>query len=193
MTVQKMFTDTRQEGSTHPARLLPIQASQVIGDHPTYLGDPHAPFTLVEFADYQCPPCQRVSVLLLDVMRHNAGKVRLTFRNFPLTNIHTEAMRGAVASEIARQKGCFWQVHDALYAHQDSLSQRTIDLVLSEQKIDARRLAPTTISNAQKTVEADLSFADSVGLESTPSFLICCPDGRVWKLNSIYQINDFLH
>ncbi len=42
-----------------PSELLSyVKQKQVVGEHPAWLGDPTAPFTLVEFADYQYLPCK---------------------------------------------------------------------------------------------------------------------------------------
>ena len=44
-----------------PLRRVYIDAEALIGSRTQILGRQNTPFTLVEFADYQCPPCARAN------------------------------------------------------------------------------------------------------------------------------------
>ena len=44
--------------------------------------------------------------------------VQVTYRHFPLTQIHDNATKAAEASEVAGDQGKFWEYHDALYENQ---------------------------------------------------------------------------
>ncbi len=104
-----------------PPLELHVSAASVIGPHPDFRGDQNAPYTLVEFADYQCPPCKAADAQVGSVLNRYKGKVRLTFRNYPLP-FHEYALPAALAAETARRQGKFWPMHDALYASQNELS-----------------------------------------------------------------------
>jgi len=78
-------------------------------------GDPHAPVTLVEYGDYQCPACGAAFPIVKAVQTHFGKELRFVFRNFPLTQIHPEAESAAETAEFAGTHGHFWDVHDALY------------------------------------------------------------------------------
>ena len=84
-------------------------------------GDPHAPVTLVEYGDYQCPACGAAFPIVKAVQKHFGKALRFVFRNFPLTQIHPEAESAAETAEFAGAHGHFWEVHDALYENQDEL------------------------------------------------------------------------
>ncbi|PIZ82716.1 hypothetical protein COX97_03340 [Candidatus Pacearchaeota archaeon CG_4_10_14_0_2_um_filter_05_32_18] len=90
----------------------PIQPSQVkvnIGDSPV-LGDPDAPVTVVEFSDFQCPFCGRFysdALASIKTQYIDTGKVKLVFKDFPLTSIHPMAQPAAEAARCVRKQGCY--------------------------------------------------------------------------------------
>ncbi len=92
-------------------------------------GDPNAPITMMEFADYQCPACQQFATLVkpeVDLAYVETGMVRFVFHDFPLGG-HPHAFLAARASRCALDQGdqFYWPFHDQLFAHQStwSLSQ----------------------------------------------------------------------
>lgn len=93
-------------------------------DH--FLGSEHAPVTLIEYGDFECPSCQvavRTPKLLLERF---PNRLRFIFRHFPLEEAHPHALMAAEAAEAAAAQGKFWPMHDLLFAHQSHL--RTEDL-----------------------------------------------------------------
>jgi protein-disulfide isomerase len=55
----------------------------------------------------------------LDQTYIQTGKVRFVFRDFPLP-IHKSAVRAAHAAHCAAEQGRYWQMHDMLFARQDT-------------------------------------------------------------------------
>lgn len=84
-------------------------------------GDPDAPVTLVEYADYECPYCGAAYSVIKRVQKHFGKRLRFVFRNFPLTQIHPEAENAAEIAEFAGAHGRFWEMHDALFENQEAL------------------------------------------------------------------------
>jgi hypothetical protein len=95
--------------------VLNVSAAKVIGVHPCYRGEADAPYTLVEFGDYQCPPCREANRELSPILEKCRFKLRFVFRNLPLVSIHKYAMEAAVLAAMARDQGKFWAMHDELY------------------------------------------------------------------------------
>ena len=94
---------------------LPVTAD----DH--VQGSPDAPILLVEYGDYQCPHCARAHPILKRLQRMFGEQLAVVFRNFPLTEIHPDALHAAQAAEsVGSQLGDdgFWRMHDAIYEHQ---------------------------------------------------------------------------
>lgn len=89
------------------------------------LGDKNAKVTIVEFSDLQCPFCKSFVDETFPELKEkyiDTGKVKLTFRHYPLNSIHPNAQKAGEASECANEQGKFWEYHDKLFATQDTWS-----------------------------------------------------------------------
>ena len=93
-----------------------------IGDSPS-MGPENATVTLIEFADFECPSCRQLDLILRDFMSRHP-EARLIFKNFPLTQIHPWAMTAAIAAQCAyhQSTSAFWKIHDAIYDAQDLIT-----------------------------------------------------------------------
>jgi len=136
-------------------------------------GPESAPVTIVEFSDFQCPYCFRANASLKQVEEKYPGKVRLVFRNFPLTQIHPNAAKAAEAASCANDQGKFWQMHDKMFANQSKLSVPELKQHASEVGLDAAAFEQCLDSGKhtadwKKTVEEGQKY----GLSGTPSFFI---------------------
>src|SRR5438132_9817590 len=80
-------------------------------------GNPDAPVTLEEFADFQCPPCSNFAGFGEELLKQYDSRLRIVFRNFPLSG-HEHAREAALAAEAAGLQGRFWDMHDVLYREQ---------------------------------------------------------------------------
>src|SRR5213595_3510562 len=80
-------------------------------------GNPDAPVTLEEFADFQCPPCGSFASFGEELLKQYDSRLRIVFRNFPLAP-HEHAREAAQAAEAAGLQGHFWEMHDVLYREQ---------------------------------------------------------------------------
>ena len=88
---------------------------QVDHDSKQVRGNPEAPVTIVEFSDYHCPFCKRVQPTLTQLLDRYPGKVKLAFRDFPLSQLHPQARHAAEAARCAQDQGKFWEYHDVLF------------------------------------------------------------------------------
>ena len=136
-------------------------------------GDPHAPVTLVEYGDYQCPACGAAFPIVKAVQTHFGKELRFVFRNFPLTQIHPEAESAAETAEFAGAHGHFWDVHDALYENQEELG-----LPLYLDLAEALNLPQKALREALETrafrakVRSDFMGGLKSGVNGTPTFFI---------------------
>ena len=82
------------------------------------LGDPKAPVTIVEFADFQCPFCGKFNAEAGKQIRDNyvkTGKVK--FVNVDLAFLGEESVQAAQAAHCAGDQGKYWTYHDYLYSY----------------------------------------------------------------------------
>ena len=94
-----------------------------VDDDPV-LGNPDAKVLIIEFGDYQCPSCRmfwhdvepRLKKDYIDT-----GKAKLVFRDFPIVQIHPEALLASMAVDCAGEQNKYWEMHDAMFANQRAL------------------------------------------------------------------------
>src|SRR5207248_7151664 len=87
--------------------------------HGISLGRADAPLRLVEFADLQCPYCDRYTVQALPTLVREyvrSGKVQMQFEN--LSFIGPDSVRAGQVAAAASQQGKLWNFVDLLYLNQ---------------------------------------------------------------------------
>ncbi len=135
-------------------------------------GPAAAPVTIVSFADYQCPYCQRAEQVVAELERRYAGKLRLVHRDFPL-DFHPRARFAARASYCAGEQGRFWEYHRGLllqpgdYADAE-LQARARALGLQEGPFNACLAS----ERFDAVVAQGLEDGRKLGINSTPTFFI---------------------
>jgi protein-disulfide isomerase len=90
---------------------------------PHVRGNPNAPVTLEEFADFQCPSCGAYYPELKKIESEFGDKLRVIFRERPLVPPHDHALMAAQAAEAAGLQDRFWEMHDKLYENQTAWSE----------------------------------------------------------------------
>lgn len=90
------------------------------------LGKPDAPVTVIEFADFQCPFCERFYKDAEKGIIENyvkSGKVKFVFRNYAF--LGPESNIAAEGSYCASEQGKFWEYHNFLFDNQGPESSGT--------------------------------------------------------------------
>ena len=133
--------------------------------------------TLVEFGDFQCPPCANLSEPINQLERDYRSRLRIIFRHFPLPN-HQHAREAALASEAASLQNRFWEMHDLLYREQSVWSKAPDVRVLFSAyagmlglNIDRFRKDMES-EQAKARVTSDEQQALALGLANTPTIFI---------------------
>ena len=168
-----LVTELRKAG---PAVNMTLEAPrytvEVAPDDPV-LGSASAPVTIVEFSDFQCPFCQRVMPTLKQVRDAYGDRVRIVWKDFPLTSIHPQAFKAAEAAHCAREQGKFWEYHDRLFANQQALDQDFLKKYASETGLDAAKFnACLDSAKYAERVQAQMGVGTALGVSSTPSVFI---------------------
>lgn len=134
--------------------------------------------TLVGFGDYQCPACAVYEPLVKQVIEDNKTVLKFVFKNFPLTQIHDNALIGAKAAEAAGMQGKFWEMHDMLYEKQRewSLGMNARDILMSYAsalKLDTKKFSEDMNSKAvEDKIFAEMKEAIKLGVPGTPTFFL---------------------
>jgi protein-disulfide isomerase len=136
------------------------------------LGPATAPVTVVEFLDYQCPYCHQVQGTIEEVLKLYRGKVRFVHRDFPLDDIHPQAMKAARAARCAGDQGKFWEYHRSLLLEE---GQQDADLTrrAGTLKLDAARFESCVASDTHDAaIRAALEEGKEAGVNGTPTFFV---------------------
>ena len=136
-------------------------------------GNADAPITIVEFADFQCPFCGKVQPVLKEVLAKYKGKVRLAYRDFPLSQIHEHAETAAEASRCALAQGKYWEMHDAMFADQSKLDENALVRTAAGLGMNQNSFRSCLTSAKYKAdVQRDFEDGAQAGVNATPTFFI---------------------
>jgi protein-disulfide isomerase len=160
-------TDGTQGGDLGP---IPVtQADPVRGDR-------NAPVTIVEFAEFQCPFCQRASATMDQIQReYGPTKVRIVWKHFPLS-FHRHARRAAEIGAALHERGgddWFFRYHDLVFASRGDIDDEAL-LAAASRAGAAQGEVDRVLrrGTASAKVDADLELAQTLGVTGVPAFYI---------------------
>ncbi|MFT5682917.1 MAG: protein-disulfide isomerase/uncharacterized membrane protein [Myxococcota bacterium] len=158
------------------------------GTEPIY-GNPSAPYTVVEFADFECPYCGKVAPELKKLVDGNPD-IRLMFKHYPLSplcnesvqrDMHPHACGAAHASECARHQERFWELSSLMFKNQSYLSPEDLKFLTQQVGMDAAAFE-TCMSDpmTETAVLSDISHATTLDLHGTPALFLLGVTGSDW-------------
>lgn len=151
------------------------------------LGQASAPVTIVEFSDFECPYCYRLFGDAEAGVRTNyvnSGKVKLYFRDFPLS-FHQFAMPAAIAANCADAQGKFWQMHDLLFTNQNNWTTATDVGPIFKGYAASLGLDNATFATCYDnqtpaaSINADEAQGQAYGVQGTPASFIIIPMSKI--------------
>lgn len=141
-------------------------------------GSPTALVTVEEFADFQCPTCSVMHPKVNEIRNAFGDRVRIIFRQYPLTQAHPHAYDAACAAEAAGMQGKFWEMQNLLFTNQRAWSNATDARSMFTEYaktlgLNVEKFTDDMIGLAVKNrVDADLKRGQAIPVNSTPSFFI---------------------
>lgn len=171
-----------QPNQPTPPNPTDIKKKLTLGHLPVK-GNQNAKVTIVEFSDFQCPFCEKFFTDSLPQIRKDyidTGKVKLTYRQFPLIQLHPNAYKAASASECANGQGKFWEYHDLLFQNQAAWSNLDSTGVVAKFKeyagtlgLDTGSFSSCLDSDKYKAdIDKDIAEGQAVGVSGTPTSYI---------------------
>lgn len=172
--VPPSLTVTGPSGAATPAA-----ANVAPGAQPPHIrGSENASVTLEEFGDFECPPCGLLHPVIKGVENDYGPRLRVIFREFPLTPNHPHALAAARAAEAAGLQGMFFEMHDQLYQNQkawkDLFDVRPVyEGYAKSIGLDVERWKRDQSSEAvEQRIFLDGNRAHSLGVKGTPTVYI---------------------
>jgi len=155
------------------------------------LGPDGAPYTLVEFADFECPHCGQVFPELHDLVEQ-AGDIQLRFKHYPISDIcndavefpgHEMACGAAAAADCAGVQGRFWEMSGLMFKNQSYLSPKDLSFIAGQVGLDVAAFDACMASpGAMAGVKMDIAHARKVGVHGTPTMLLGGVKDGEWLL-----------
>jgi protein-disulfide isomerase len=156
-----------------------VPTSAPAGAQPQHVrGSETAPVTLEEFGDFECPSCGLFYPVLKTIEGAYGSRLRVIFREFPLTTPHPHALAAAHAAEAAGLQGRFWEMHDLLYENQEAWAKAfdvrpIFEGYASKLGLDVERFKQDQTSEAvDNRIFLDGLRAHSFGVQGTPTIYI---------------------
>ncbi len=148
--------------------------------------------TLVEYGDLQCPACKSYQPVVSDLLKAFPEQLKLVFKNYPLTQVHPNAMAASVAAEAAAKQGKFFEFVDKAYAKQEEWAGLTDPQSKFEEYAKALGMNVDQFKKDQKdpAIAKLISDQNTEGIQNgvtgTPSFFV---DGK--KIENPASLEEF--
>lgn len=140
-------------------------------DH--FQGNENAAIELVEYGDYQCPHCGRAYPIIKSIQEKMGDDLKFVFRNFPLAQIHPNAVHAAIATEAAALQDKFWEMHDFIFEHQSREDDSALVRYATVLKLNVQQFeADFEKQELAQKVDDDFESGVRSGVNGTPSFFI---------------------
>lgn len=157
----------------HAHFVLTVPVSET--DHA--LGPAHAPVTVVEYGDLECPNCKQAAPAVKLLLARFENQVRFVFRHFPLEGVHPHAELAAEAAECAGGQDKFWEMHDLLFENQEHLKLNHLRSYAERLQLDMARFTAEMNDHVYlQRVREHLQSGNDSGVRSTPTFFV---NGRI--------------
>ena len=150
-------------------------------------GNKDAKVTIVVYDDFQCPFCSRMHSVINDTLKTYGDRVRVIYKDFPLSDIHPWATRAAVDGQClaSQSSGAFWDFADYVHANGAQISgqKRDVDIQFAEldkvagfvgkrHDVDVAKLDACIKEQPKKQLDASIAEAEKLGINATPALFV---------------------
>ncbi|MGL4260072.1 MAG: DsbA family protein [Afipia sp.] len=136
------------------------------------LGNPKGDITIVEFFDYQCPYCKKISPVLDQVIADDKN-VRLVLKDWPILGDPSGYAARLVLA--AKYQNKYEAAHRALIVKVGRLTEALIDDTLAQAGVDVAKAKADLAAN-KASIDALLkrnnAQAEAFGFRGTPVFIV---------------------
>src|SRR5439155_21297219 len=134
------------------------------------LGASHAPVTVVEYGDFECPNCKQAAPAVKLLLERFPGRLRVVWRHFPLEEVHPHALHAALAAEAAAGRGKFSPMHDLLFENRHHLKLPQLRDYAQRVELDIVRYGADMADTVYlQRVREDIEGGRASGVRSTPT------------------------
>lgn len=159
--------------SSSPTGSAPVITSEGWGK-----GNLAAKTVLVEFGDFQCPSCAVARVKVDNALKKFEKDIKVVFKQYPMQQIHRNAMLAAQASESAGKQMKFWEMYELLFARQNEWSNVPDALTFylkyaAELQLDVERFRQDLLDGEiRNKIFRDMLEGQVAQVRSVPTFFL---------------------
>jgi protein-disulfide isomerase len=141
-------------------------------------GADDAVVTLVEFSDYECPYCVRHYKQTMPLIEENfirPGRIRYVFRDFPIDELHPEAIRAHETARCAleQDREKYWRLHASLFSAPGTHTTEQLEARVREAGLDTGAVQACLASGRVTAgIRRSGEQASSLGAIGTPIFFV---------------------
>jgi protein-disulfide isomerase len=137
------------------------------------LGASHAPVTIVEYGDFECPNCKQAAPGVKLLLERHPGRIRFAYRHFPLEEVHPHALLAAEAAECAASQGKFWEMHDLLFDNQAHLKPKQLHGYAERLELDMVRYTTEMDDHVHlQRIREHIESGQRSRVRGTPGFFV---------------------
>lgn len=157
-------------------------AAQLFQGKLTTVGNPKGNVTIVEFFDYQCIHCKKMSPVLANLIKKDSG-LRVIYKEFPIFGKSSEfASKAALA---AGMQGKYQAMHEALFNTEKHLDDKMVLDMAQSIGLDMNKLKQDMDGKeVTEILDANRQLAEKLHLMGTPAFIVGSTPGGQYKSGS---------
>lgn len=167
-----IFGGSPASATSSTARKVPQLAA--VAKEANWIGPRDAAVVVTEFADFECPVCQRLKPTIDSLRATAPDRIAIAFVHFPLSRIHPHAYRAAMVAECGAQQDRIEETYDALFSVGASLGTVTTAEWAEAGRVPDTSAFRTCVDNeaGRTRIERHLAYASDLGLNGTPAFAV---------------------
>lgn len=136
------------------------------------IGSPDAPITMVFFGDFDSPACARGAPIATSIRNLHQDKVRLVFRQFPLSG-NKDSHLAAEASLAARAQDKFWRLYDVMFGNEHTHDRAALERYAKAAGLDLAAFVKALDSHEfAADVDADRELGNKLNVSELPALFV---------------------
>jgi protein-disulfide isomerase len=177
--VERRFSGTPNELPKPSDADLKVISEKAVGkNNEPFSGPASSTHVIVEFLDFDCPYSKSALATVHDIIRLRPD-IRVVIRDYPLTDIHPDAEKEALAARCVWRQGkpgVYWKYHDLLFANQDKHDSDSLKQFAYQAGADSRFETCMQSSQTAGMLQQSMIDAKALGVSVTPTFFV---DGQM--------------
>ncbi|NNF99962.1 MAG: thioredoxin domain-containing protein [Desulfobacteraceae bacterium] len=167
---ETLYLRNTKEKTVQTLSLTYIRDIDITGS--PFKGTENAPVVIVDFSDFQCPYCAKLTTVFDQLLSLYPEKIKIVFKNYPLRS-HRFAYKAATLAMAAHTKDMFWPVHDRMMENYNRINDEVISDIRKEFGLDTPEIDQLMNSNQiQMQVRKDAIDGQNAGVRGTPTIFI---------------------